>query len=81
MTKLIRKQPVGPLNPRNFSLEAGDRVWQRDYSEGTVVMHDLRESTGRDKAAAGDLTPHVVKKNGKPRRAFRANDGKWYWED
>lgn len=75
----MRKQPVGPLNAWNFSLEAGDRCWQRDHSEDTVVMVDLRESTGRNKSAAGDLTTHTVKKNGKPRRAVLADDGIWYW--
>jgi hypothetical protein len=75
----IRKQPVGPLNAWNYSLLPGDRCWQRDHSEDYVLMVDLRESTGRDKAAAGDLTPHTVKRNGKPRRAVLADDGIWYW--
>ena len=81
MATLMRKQPVGPLDAWNFSLQPGDRVWQRDHSEDTVSMFDLRESTGRNKAAAGDLTPHQVKKNRRPRRAFLADDGKWYWDE
>jgi hypothetical protein len=79
--KKIRKQPVGPLNPWNFSLQPGDRVWKMDHTEGTVTMHDLRDSTGRDKAATGELTPHVVKKNGNPRLAAIGDDGFWYWVD
>ena len=79
--KKIRKQPVGPFNAWNFSLEHGDRVWRRDATENTIVMVDLRESSGRNKAAAGDLTPHVVKKSGKPRLAVQGEDGMWYWTE
>jgi hypothetical protein len=52
-----------------------------DHTEGAVTMHDLRDSTGRDKAATGELTPHVVKKNGNPRLAAIGDDGFWYWVD
>jgi len=78
---LIRKQPVGPLNEWNLALKPGQRCWLFDYSEGITMMYDLRESTGKNKSDDGDLTPHVVKKHGRPRHAILADDGLWYWEE
>jgi hypothetical protein len=34
---------------------------------------------GKDKRAIGELTPKLVKKNGKPRIAKLHDDGFWYW--
>ena len=79
----LRKQPVGARNDWDFTAEPGDRVYQRarggaDY----VYMYDLRESRGRDKAAMGELTPHLVKgRNGLGRHAVLCDDGHWYWND
>jgi hypothetical protein len=76
----MRKQPVGSANPRNFRLMPGDRVWRQDYTTGEFHMMDLRESRGRDKAAAGELTPVIVKKNGRARVAC-VWYGLWFWVD
>jgi hypothetical protein len=76
----MRKQPIGHANPRNFRLMPGDRVWRQDHTTGEYHMLDLRESRGRDKAAAGELTPVVVKKNGRPRVAC-VWCGLWFWLD
>lgn len=78
----LRKQPVGPYDPWNFSLEDGDRVYQWiDHKKGTAIMLDLYESSGWHKKTAGELSSRVVKKNGKPRRAMRLRDDLWYWID
>lgn len=78
----MRKQPVGPLNFRDFTLEAGDRVysqWNAVNGKAMFVMYDLRESRGRFKSAAGELTPVLVRKNGKPRFAYKKDGGRWVW--
>lgn len=76
----MRKQPTGPRNDRDFSAEAGDRVYWEEGND--TVMFDLRESTGwRKRTALGELTPHLVKKNGKPRLAKMNDHGVWYWLD
>ena len=75
----LRKQPVGALNPWDFSVEPGERVYER-RSDG-VVMYDLRESTGWGKRMSAELTPHLVKKNGATRFAVMADNGEWYWAD
>lgn len=75
----MHKQPVGPDDPWAFSLEAGDRVYRyTDYAKKQAIMFDLLESRGWGKRTAGELTPAVVKKNGKSRIAT-CKDGIWYW--
>jgi len=58
----------------------GDRVWRQDYTTGEFHMMDLCESRGRDKAAAGELTPVTVRKNGRARVAIE-HCGQWFWVD
>ncbi len=78
----LRKQPIGERNDWDFSLEAGDRVFERNGDSEFAVMYDLRESTGWHKRTSlGELTPHTVKKNGVPRLAVMAANGVWYWAD
>ena len=79
----MRKQPVGGYDPRGWDLEEGGRVFQArtEFLETEVYyMYDLKESTGRNKSACGELTPHLVKKNGEPRIGIRI-DTVWYWKD
>lgn len=76
----IRKQPVASYNPWDWEREAGDRVYAYDPSHQAAYMIDLVESRGRNKRDAGELTPRIVKKNGKVRLAYRAGDGIWYWD-
>lgn len=75
----MRKQPVGPFNERSKSLQSGDRAWHREYGADHVVMIDVYDSHGRDKAASGELSYRVVKKNGRDRSAVLCDDGLWYW--
>lgn len=75
----LRKQPVARMDPWNFSLEPGDRVFEWRGAD-QAFMYDLRESHGRNKRAAGELTPYRVTKDGIARRARRI-DGIWYWVD
>jgi len=77
----MRKQPVAGYNPWNFDLEEGDRVYQAMPELGGAWIYDLRESTGRNKSAVGELTPHLVKKNGRARVGVLGDDGVWYWRD
>lgn len=79
LMRKLRKQPVGSRNDRDFSLEAGDRVFERCGE--AAVMYDLRESTGWHQRTAGELTPHIVKKNGSPRLAVMGDNGTWYWTE
>lgn len=77
----MRKQPVASYNPWNWKAEVGERVYRYCGSGVTIAfMFDLRESRGRNKAAAGELTPHSVKKNGQLRLAINIDDI-WYWCD
>lgn len=77
----LRKQPRCRRNDWNMDLEPDDRVFDsRPVSEG-AWMYDLRESKGRNKRDSGELTPVLVKKNGKPRLAALCDDGNWYWVD
>ena len=75
----MRKQPVGARNDWNFDLEDGDRVYTWITSD-SAVMDDLFLSTGKDKRAAGELTPRRVSKDGRARIAV-VKDGVWYWND
>ncbi len=74
----MRKQPVGPFNPRNFDLEPGDRVFT-PHRRGQFIMYDLTTSNGWGRRNAGVLYPRLVKKDGKARIAVRRNDT-WYWK-
>ena len=74
----LRKQPTAVYNPRNFNLEAGDRVYKWVQFQKSATMVDLVESRGWGKRAAGELTPKPVTKNGKPRIAV-IKEGIWYW--
>ena len=76
----MRKQPSAGYNPWNFDLEAGDRVYDPQPELECCYIYDLVESRGRNKSAAGELTPVLVKKNGYPRRGV-LGDGVWYWDD
>lgn len=75
----LRKQPTGPLNPWDFGAEPSDRVYEPRPDKDCAFIYDLRESRGRNKAAAGELTPQLVVKDGKPRQAVLDDDGLWYW--
>jgi hypothetical protein len=75
----VRKQPVAAFCPWDFSREEGDRVYRRIGDSDEAEMIDLYESHGRDKAAAGELSFRVVKKDGRVRRAVLGDDGVWYW--
>lgn len=77
----IRKQPVCAYNPWNWNLEPGDRVYRVMPELEGAYMIDLRESTGRNKRDAGELTPHTVTKNGAPRLAVLGDNLQWYWQD
>ncbi len=74
----MRKQPIGPYSSFDFDLEPGDRTYL-DMGRDRIWIYDLRESTGRHKQAAGELTPHLVRKNGAPRLARRDKQGIWHW--
>ncbi len=49
--RVIKPQPSATITDWTFAAESGDRVMYRGWP------HVLRESRGRDKRAAGDLTP------------------------
>jgi elongation factor P hydroxylase len=66
------------LDSWNDNLEVGDRVYVWVEYKKTATMYDLVESRGWGKAAAGELTPVCVKKDGKARIAVLDN-GVWYW--
>ena len=76
----MRKQPVGARNDWNFGLEDGDRVYTWIKVDKTAMMDDLFLSTGKNKRAAGELTPRRVTKDGRARIAV-VKDGVWYWDD
>ena len=76
----MRKQPISVRNDWNHNLEVGDRVYTWVKYPETAMMDDLIESYGRNKAAAGELTPVRVVKNGQCRLAT-IKDGIWYWSD
>lgn len=75
----MRKQPVASFSPWDFDREAGERVYRRIGDSAEAEMLDLCESSGRQKAAAGELSYRVVKKLGRARRAVIGDDGVWYW--
>lgn len=79
MRKLY-KQPTKSLNSWDWDAKPRERVF-RPMPLGGAYIYDLRESNGRNKAAMGELTPILVKKNGVPRIAIKADDGLWYWID
>jgi hypothetical protein len=70
----MRKQVDGPLDPWDHLAEPGDRV-----VDGRGRVYDLRESRGRDKRDAGDLTPVLAAPQRSGARAVEV-DGIWYWE-
>jgi hypothetical protein len=76
------KQPSGALNPWDFSVEPGCRVFEpfanSSLSEDCYYISDIIESGGIDKRKFGELTPRRVMKNGKP-RVGKEVDGVWYW--
>lgn len=77
----LRKQPKGQINNWNFDAENGERYFEpRPELEGAYI-YDLTESRGMNKRDAGELTPRLVRKHGKPRVALLADDGLWYWND
>ena len=78
-TRKLRKQPIARLNPWNFDLEPGDRVFELRPDLGSAYIYDLIESTGRNKRAAGELVSRLVKKSGQPRLAELRGDC-WYWQ-
>ena len=69
------QQPLGYAKPWNFAIEEGE-VWICDG-----WPHRMTESRGRDKAAAGELTPRRI--NGPPwaRGYDRDTGGVWHWID
>ena len=76
----LRKQPTAPLNSWDLDAEPGERRFiSKPDLEGAYIV-DLVEANGRDKRAAGELTPRVVKKSGVPRIAFQDDRGIWYWQ-
>lgn len=76
----LRKQPTKIYNEWAFDFEAGDRCFKPDPNNRNAFIVDLRESTGRNKRDAGELTPVFVKKDGLIRKAILCDDGFWYWE-
>ncbi len=67
---------VLPFNPWNFDAEVGDIMvnhWREAYY--------LRQSRGRNKADAGELTPVQIKREGYHAVVFKEADGHWsmYW--
>ncbi len=76
----MRKQPVGVRNDWNFALEDGDRVYTWIKFDKTAVMYDLVLSNGKNKRAAGELTPRRVSRDGRA-RIVSVKDGVWYWDD
>jgi hypothetical protein len=75
----VRKQPVAAFNQWDFDRNEGDRVYRRIGDSDEAELIDLHESHGRDKAAGGELSFRVVKKDGRVRRAVLCDDGLWYW--
>jgi hypothetical protein len=80
-SRLMRKQPTGPLDPWAWDCEAGERVFQHQAGLNCYFIYDLRESTGAQKRASGELTPILVKKNRQPRKAEKGSDELWRWTD
>ena len=69
------QQPLGYTTGHDFSIEVGDV-----YVFGGWP-HRMAESNGRDKRAAGELTPRRI--NGPPwaRGYDRDVNGVWHWID
>ena len=70
----MRKQVTGTFNSRDFDAEEGERVI--DPINGK--MYDLVESSGRNKAASGELTA-VLSSPQKRESVAKKIDGVWYW--
>lgn len=75
----LKKQPVTSYNPWDWKREAGERVYHPQPSLEGAYIYDLVESRGRNKRDTGELTPRLVRKNGKPRIAIQDDQGTWYW--
>ena len=75
----MRKQPVAQYDPWDFSREPGDRVYEPQTGKDGAWM--FVESNGWGKRMSGELTPRIVKKNGRYRLAVLCDDGYWYWQD
>ena len=71
----MRKQVTGQFNPRDFSLEPGDRV----YSSIDRKVYDLYESTGIYKSASGELSYREPSPQKAGKIAVEIN-GVWYWK-
>lgn len=77
----LRKQPVRCYCERDEQAEPGERLFKpMPELEGAYII-DLVESRGKDKRAAGVLTPQTVRKHARPRIAFMDDSGVWYWQD
>jgi len=70
----MRKQPIKRMNSWDFDAEVGERVIGIDGK-----VYDLCESRGRNKSAAGELTPVLARPHKKGARATKIDEG-WYWE-
>jgi hypothetical protein len=81
VVRRLRKQPTAGLSAWDHEAEPGDRRYiPKPELEGAWIV-DLVLSSGRNKRDVGELTPKVVKKNGRPRIAQLHDDGLWYWMD
>lgn len=81
VVRRLRKQPTAVLAAWDHEAEQGDRRYiPKPELEGAWIV-DLVLSRGRNKRDAGELTPKVVKKNGRPRIAQLHDAGLWYWVD
>jgi len=77
----IRKQPISQLNSWDFSLEPGNYCYFPSFDfPGFYNIWVIKESTGRNKRDAGELTKKCICKKGKPRLATCVNHI-WYWID
>jgi len=77
----LKVQPVARLNAWDFDREAGDYVFEPLPDLDCARIYVLQTSNGFDKAAIGELTPCLIKKNGKTRRAELDEFGVWRWCD
>ncbi len=59
--RVVKPQPKGTLNAWDFNAEVGDVL-----ADITGKIFKLYESTGRNKAAAGELTPREIKPRYQP---------------
>lgn len=77
----LKRQPVARFNMWDFDREAGDYVFHPLPEQECANIFVYRESTGKNKASSGELTPHMITKNGKPRRAELDDFSVWRWCD